>query len=262
MKKSHLIFLLLPLIWVGCDEGDENDSDLTPPVIQSVMINDSDHDIVVEAGDEMHVDVELSDNEELRELKIDMHDAFDGHGHNKQAPWSQVMIIPLSGKTQTLHEHFDVPAMATAGMYHGIFRALDQEGNESDFVEVNFVVTNGTEPQIEITAPDFGQEVHVNKGSALELRGSITDERDLAEVKVVIEEAHDHDHGHHHKKDGEGPLVEVDIDLDGSGDLTFDLSSLNINIPADAETAHYDMQIVAKDADGNYGIFKGELHIM
>jgi len=262
VKFPFLIALILTAL-IACDKDDDTE-DTVDPTIKSAMIDNSDEDILVTAGNEIHFDVEVEDNEALGELKIDVHDIFDGHSHGKKSAtkWADVKTIQLSGKTQDVHEHMDVPTNATAGPYHAIFRLIDAEGNEGEFVELDFMVSNGSEPMINVTDPDFSSEVHVNKGGSISLKGTITDDTDLDEIVIVLEEEHD-DHSHGKKSDT--PLFEADFDLDGSSDLSWDFETdgnVTISIPANAEEGHYALEIIATDNDGNISIFEGEVHIM
>lgn len=265
-KFPALIALLLT-VSIACDKDDDNDNDnqdTVKPTIKSAMINGSNEDITVAAGTEIHFDVEVEDNEALGELKIDVHDVFDGHSHGKKSSidWAEVKIIQLSGKTETVHEHMDVPGNATAGPYHAIFRLIDGEGNEGEFVEVDFMISNGSEPTIDVTDPDFSTEVHVDKGASISLKGTVKDDTDLDEITIVLEEEHDDHHSHGKKSDT--PLYDVDFDLDGSNDLSWDFETdgnVVISIPSDAEEGHYALEITAKDNDGNISIFEGEVHV-
>lgn len=264
MKNLRIFGLIAmsALIFTACEEDNE-DQDTTAPVIQSATINEKDHDIMVMAGEELHIDAHLTDNEALGELKIDMHDIFDGHEHKSSTfKWSEVMTIALSGKEQHLHEHTEVPEVTTAGPYHAIFRVIDEEGNEGEFVELDFMIGNASQPVIEITSPDFSDEVHAPKGSTLSLTGTVSDETDLAEILVKLEEEHEHNHIHE-QRSGEGEIYEKDFDLTGSADLNWSFDgNVDIAIPADAETGHYKLKVTAIDNVGNMSIFEGEVHIM
>ncbi len=251
MRKIRIFSLLaaFSLIFTGCKE--EEDMDITAPEIKSAAINEEDHDIEVMAGTEMHIDAHVTDNEELGELKIDIHDSFDGHTH-KSTKWSNVMTVPLSGKEQHVHEHMDVPQSATAGPYHAIMRLIDAEGNEGEFVEVDFMITNISQPEINVTDPDFGSEVHATKGSTLSIMGTITDDTDLEEIVIHLEEEHD---DHNHKSTLHEPIYEEDFDLTGSADTSWDFQAdgnVNIAIPANAEEGHYMLMIRAVDNVGQY----------
>jgi len=265
MKKFQIFSLLVAFsfLFVACDDDDDLE-DTVAPEIKSVTINEEDHDIMVMAGEEMHIDAELSDNEALGELKIDVHDVFEGHSHGKKSAfkWAEVLTVELSGKEQTVHEHMDVPEDATAGPYHAILRVIDEEGNEGEFEEVEFMISNGSEPMINVTDPDFSNEVHAPKGSTLSLVGTITDDTDLEEIIIHLKEEHDDDHDHKSAMDEE--IYEEDFDLDGTADTSWDFQAdgnVNISIPADAEEGHYELMIRAMDSEGNMNIFEAEVHV-
>lgn len=266
--RKYLMLLAFPLAFVACDDDDENstDQDVSAPEIEELKVNGHDHDVRVNGGDKMTLEAHIHDDQGLKEAKVDIHDVFDGHTHGKNAgaTWEAAETYPLSGKEAEMKEDFQVPGQATAGRYHAVVRALDEAGNEAEFREINFVLENGQQPTFNITDPDFSKEVHAPKGSNFSLKGSVDDDKDLAEVVIVIEHHEEHGHdddGHDHGKK-EGPIVEEDWDLNGSNDTTFDLSQFSVTIPSDAEEGDYKLEIVALDSDGNYGLFEGKLHIM
>ncbi|MGB0176073.1 MAG: DUF4625 domain-containing protein [Owenweeksia sp.] len=263
MKKFRVLSLLaaFSFLFITCNK-DAEDQDTTAPKIMSVTINDEDHDIVVMAGSEIHINAHVTDNEALGELKVDIHDIFDGHSHGKtSAKWAEVLTIALSGKEQHVHEHTDVPQDATAGPYHAIFRLIDAEGNEGEFAEIDFMITNGSQPQINITDPDVSGEVDAPKGSTLSIFGTVSDDTDLAEVRISLEEEHD---GHEHKSTLQEVIYEEDFDLTGPADTNWDFQAdgnVNIVIPSDAQAGHYVLRIIAVDNEGNMNIFEAEVHI-
>lgn len=254
--RKFIWLLALAFPFAGCDPQENNDQDLNPPAIDSVAINGKDHDIRLQAGDTMELQMLVSDDQALQEVKVEVHDIFDGHSHGKRLlnKWSSLRTLPVSGKEAQLNETFLVPGLATAGRYHAVVRALDATGNEAPFKEIAFVVVNGQQPTFNVTSPDFSQEVHAPKGSTFSLAGTINDPQDLEEILVRISPA-DHDHGG-------VPLVEKDYDLPGGSDASFDLSNFSVAIPANAETGYYHLEISALDGEGNYGLFKAEFHIM
>lgn len=267
IKKMKRIFnVLLAVIGSGvmmisCDKDD--DTDTTAPVINSATIDGKEEGIEANVGNAMTFEVKVSDNEALGQLKLDVHDAFDGHSHDKSSGinWANVAIIDLSGTEQTVSHDMEIPTNATAGPYHAEILVIDAEGNEGEFVERVIMIRNGSEPGIEITSPDFTNEVHVSKGSTLSLEGMVTDETDLAEILIIMEEEEEDAH----KSVQHEALYEMDFDLEGTSDLTWDFQldgNVNIAIPATAEEGHYVLTVRAEDSEGNINIFEAELHIM
>lgn len=259
MKRIAFLSAIM-MIAVACSDDDEN-QDTTAPVILEARVNGEDHDLEFNAGDALQLEVDLSDNEALGQFKIDVHDVFDAHDHGKRDgdTWEMTEVLNVSGASATLSHTLNVPDPVTAGPHHFIFRALDAAGNESEFMELNFVLLNGEQPTFDITTPDFSNEVHVSKGTSLTINGFINDDVDLAEILIVVKEEEHDDHNH---KNASGEIFEYDVDLTGSSDISFDLSTVDIAIPSTAETGHYELEILAKDNEGNYGLLTGELHIM
>lgn len=258
MKKYFGLAALA--LMISCSE-DEDPQDTMEPTIKNVVINEGGEYPTVAAAADMTLKAEVSDNDVLQELKLEIHDIFDNHTHGKKADsWEQIIILPLSGGSQNIEEIIPVPGTATAGMYHVVLRVLDASGNESDFVEKEFIVSNGNEPQISVTNPVFGaNEVHAPKGNKFNLQGTITEDVDIVEVTIMIEEEH---HDGNSQKKSSSPIFMTDIDLDGSSDTSFDLGQVDITIPTDAETGYYKFSIIAKDSEGNYGLFIEEIHVM
>lgn len=266
-KKMKRIFNVLlavigsGIVMISCDKDD--DTDTTAPVINSATIDGKEEGIEANVGNAMTFEVKVSDNEALGQLKLDVHDAFDGHSHDKSSGinWANVAIIDLSGTEQTVSHDMEIPTNATAGPYHAEILVIDAEGNEGEFVERVIMIRNGSEPGIEITSPDFTNEVHVSKGSTLSLEGVVTDETDLAEILIILEEEEEDAH----KSVQHEALYEMDFDLEGASDLTWDFQidgNVNIAIPATAEEGHYVLTVRAEDSEGNINIFEAELHIM
>lgn len=264
MKRIFNVLLAVigsGVMMISCDKDD--DTDTTAPVINSATIDGKEEGIEANVGNAMTFEVKVSDNEALGQLKLDVHDAFDGHSHDKSSGinWANVAIIDLSGTEQTVSHDMEIPTNATAGPYHAEILVIDAEGNEGEFVERVIMIRNGSEPGIEITSPDFTNEVHVTKGSTLSLEGMVTDETDLAEILIILEEEEEDAH----KSVQHEALYEMDFDLEGTSDLTWDFQvdgNVNIAIPATAEEGHYVLTVRAEDSEGNINIFEAELHIM
>lgn len=248
----------------ACNKDDDKQPvDNTRPVISEVKLNEKTEGIRVVAGGEAHLDIRVTDDRELGQMRIDIHNDFDGHAHGRLAasrPFEWDKIVDLKGKKEhSAHLHFDVPADAATGPYHLSVVLTDAAGNEAEIKALTFEITNdGKQPVITITSPDFSRETEVAPGGTLNLAGTVTDDTDLAEVHISISHAH---HGHSHgRMKNEAPLFEKEYDLPGSNDVSFQINEL-ITIPAAAEAGHYDIVIKAKDADGNYSVKRGELHV-
>ncbi len=133
MKKFKFIYVFaLAGILFFCSDDDNNSTDTKKPTF---VINEPTDGEVLYAGDEIHVDVDFSDNIELASYKIDIHFGGDGHSHERQmnepVEWDYEVTGVLSGKNQNIHLYIDIPENAEEGEYHfGVF-AVDKAGNQS-----------------------------------------------------------------------------------------------------------------------------------
>lgn len=260
MKKSLLYFGIIALGFISCTK--ENEGDSTAPTITNATINGLNENISVSIGNDLNFEAQLNDNESLGEFKIDIHDIFDGHIHGKKAlsPWVYTETFQLSGTSQNFNAKIVVDSTATAGPYHSILRLIDKLGNESDFKEIDFMIMNGNEAQIAISSPDFSSHLHIDKEDTLKVMGQITDNVDLEEIIIRLEEDHHDSHG----KKQEDALFETDFDLLGNNDVIWDFQNdgqMNIVIPASAESGDYIFEVIVKDNEGNLNIFEGHVHI-
>lgn len=278
MKNQFLNLMLIALlsgaIMTSCnnDDDDSADQDVNKPVISDAHVENHEHggkvfnegDEKVHAGEEGAVHFKLTDDKALGSWKIDIHDAFDGHGHGKVFDnFTIIQSGEIGGTQQEVEVDLgEIPADATAGEYHCVINATDAAGNSADFEEVLFVLSNGTEPQLTITAPLNAEgETHMDKGSSFDLFGTLTDDTGIKSLEIFItEEGDDHDHEH-------GKLLDEDHELFDKDDFADNMTSYDLagagtmTIPADFESGHFIMKFVSEDADGNYMIEKFEIHI-
>lgn len=257
--KAPVLLLALSLSFgfVACNSEDE---DTTAPMIVHLHADEE-----VAVGDDLHLDVDFSDNEALGQAKIDIHDIFDGHDHGKvAASWSEVRTVDLEGKDAEIEEEFTVPANTAAGPYHAVVQCTDAAGNNAEFKEVDFWVTSAEAPQFTVTSPS--DDADYDFGDMVSFTGSIDDASGIEEVFIRIkkDEDHDDDHDHDHgdgDHDHDEPYYETEVE--GNGATSFDLSIFGaIMIDAawfDGED-HADIliEISAIDMDGH--IAKQDLH--
>jgi len=142
MKKLKFIYAFaVAAALFSCSSDDNNSVDTQAPTI---VINEPTDGEVFHAGDEIHVDIDFSDNVALASYKIDIHFTGDGHSHEKSMnisehiEWEYEVTGVLSGKNQNLHIHIDIPENAEDGAYHfGVF-AVDKAGNETvQWIEID-----------------------------------------------------------------------------------------------------------------------------
>ena len=247
MKKLLIPVFCLSLFAVSCGKTEE---DTTAPEILSLSVETNE----VSAGGTLIVKADNKDETALNQLKLNIHDRFDGHGHEKIAgvPWEEVRVIDLDGKEYFVTENFDVPDNATAGPHHVIAQLVDGEGNTSDFKEVDFWVYNSDMAFITVLSPDLTIEPYYAIDDTLNFAGSIADDEEIAEITVIV------------KSFTGTTYYEQDIDLEGQNITNYDLSTLPSLIFNESDFGpnhvHLEMEVIAIDNDGNINEVKGNLH--
>lgn len=234
------------------------DSDEEAPKITQVLINGSapsDH-VHIDAGTTMTLEVRMTDNEALNQMKIDLHPNDDGHTHDEgesaeggaDGSWEVLEIVNLSGSSQTITRSFEVPVDIRGEWHLGIL-AIDEEGNEADEFFADLDIENAIIPLIEVTAINGaapGDEVDAAAGDILNFEGTISDNNGLTHILVEI-----------YDEDGNELLVQ---EYDAAGALTWDLSQISVEVPA-ISTPHGDLYIHAEDVDGYDSEWEIELHM-
>ncbi|MBF6596963.1 MAG: DUF4625 domain-containing protein [Fermentimonas sp.] len=163
MKKSVLITAIVLKAVLGLVSCDSENLDNERPVVKVILPSE---DELVIPGSDIHFEVEMSDNAALSSYKVNIHGAFDGHGHGEalsattraasdsvefSRTWLESDFIalgeePISGKTKVSvkHHHMKIPASVTRtidgeqkemplkeGHYHFIVYCTDEAGQES-----------------------------------------------------------------------------------------------------------------------------------
>jgi hypothetical protein len=127
---------MFAIAWNGCKE----DSDTTRPVINLIAPAEDD---TLQIGSEhgVHFDAEFSDDVALASYKVEIHNNFDGHGHDETRSSNEEIVTvdfefnqswTISGRNVDIHHHeIKIPENATPGAYHLMVYCTDAAGNES-----------------------------------------------------------------------------------------------------------------------------------
>ena len=189
MKKYILPLLSITLLFsVSLTSCKKDEVDNTAPIIASVS-EPLENDTLI-SGDELHVEATITDEVELSQIKIDIHSAADGHSHGKVSAsgyWEKIVILNLSGKSQSIHEHIDIPADVAAGKYHVIMTAVDKAGNSSEVVERDVFIRNSSDlvaPVITVTSPAAGSSI--TAGTDLLITGEVVDNLALSALEIKV----------------------------------------------------------------------------
>lgn len=97
--------------------------------------------IEVAPGDTLILTTHIEGDNELSQLRIDIHDAGDCHSHERPAAeWSYHKIVDLASKHVERRDTIIVPMDSEHHNHHMSLKVLDKEGLSSDEVEFNVLV--------------------------------------------------------------------------------------------------------------------------
>lgn len=202
----------------------------------------------VKGGETFEFEATFRDNEELSQYKIDIHQNFDCHGHNKTSDWSVLEVIDLSGTEELINKQLLVPENVTAGKYHFSIQLLDAAGNQAENTFLrDFIVLNPTDtipPVAELNTPNPSENHTVERGNALTFTGVVTDNLSLYEGgngRIIIDFINQ---SNQNIFDG----AEFAFPPTLSTSYNFDL---NVNIPLSAPTGDYIFRVYAFDGVNN-----------
>lgn len=167
----------------------------TPQPLPGIVCGEIEPDVFfVTGGDTLSFTVIFTDDTELSQYKIDIHENFDCHGHGKTSDWSVLEVINLSGTEQVITKSIPVPANVTAGKYHFIIQLLDAAGNQARNTFIRDIsVNNPTDtvaPVVSVTAPLSTDNISVSRGGSIIFQGSVSDNLSLGtggNGKLVID---------------------------------------------------------------------------
>lgn len=252
-------FMFLP----SCDDESAEVVDLTAPEIANVANNET-----VEPGGTLVLTFDLEDNIALGEVKINIHDDFDGHDHgrvrSKAEPFEYESILDeMKGeKTFRVEEQISIPADAATGPYHLQINYFDENGNQGEFYVGTFEISSeAVSPAIAITNFGADDELELDENGILQLEGTVTarTEGGLEEVHILVVHEEE-EHGYARLKHDDEPHYNQEWELDGA--QIFDLQDIDpaINL-SDAASGHYELIITARDTEGNVKVLSREIHV-
>lgn len=205
MKTKNLILLLTSIFIIALISSCKKTDDTKPTFTVHEPVSGE----VVITGNEIHFEADFSDDTELGQYKIDIHNNFDGHGHGKTeslTPWEESIINDLDGKSKSVHIHIDVPTDIAAGEYHFIVSCTDAAGNEADPVEIEITIQNSDDlvaPTLNITSP--ADHATFTAGSDIIVSGTAADNAGLETIEIVVKREAD-----------ETEVHDADIDVSGT----------------------------------------------
>jgi len=184
MKKILILSSLAGLMLTACKGRDKSKPEL-------ILTSPADS-LEVLAGGTLDVTAQVSDDKELAQVKVDIHNAYDGHGHVKiaYAPFSAIRVENLAGTEDQKTISIAIPDTAGAGPYHCLVQAVDAAGNLSEFQLRTFIIRNPddeTAPVLNVTAPSDGFTTAL--GSTFTVSGDASDDLALQKLDYSVTRA-------------------------------------------------------------------------
>lgn len=292
--KKYLIFPMVALLGFACSSDDENGGNsTTPPQIVPAdgrdAIRPSNGEVRNATSGHTHVRFKVIDSDGVKQARVDIHHAFDGHSHGRGTSASDFAHLDFQkiyegdGRDEiNIDDNFeDVywegPRAADlfdgknvlAGPYDFAIDATDVLGNQTTFTDnssylATFWIKRNYAPQIEVNLTNG--ELKGTAGHSLDVTGTITRNlgeslsSDIAFVWVRLYEEEDHDHDHEHAEDVyDEKWGASQWHVGMTGDALPNAQSLPladllsgskaINLPS--EHGHYELLIWVEDDIGN-----------
>ncbi len=248
---KSLSILTFSIISFSC----QHNSDNIPPIMDIISISPSletapvcgtseiNNVIKVSTGDSLKFTLKLSDAGGLSQLKIDIHENFDCHGHKTTInPWQLLEIVDLDGSDLTINKSIKIPDNATAGSYHFQLRVLDMSGNETGGTQAySIIVKNAADtvsPTLIISNPTTA--LSISKGNTLMINGRVSDNIALDGGRMELV---------YFTPSGNRVLAQTIIFESNTGNsYNFDII---YSIPLSLSTGDYDFQLRVYDYVGN-----------
>lgn len=191
MKKItilSLMILLTGVLFTACKKNDK-DVDTTPPQVNVIS---PEQEQSWPAGSDLYFSAKFSDNVDLGRYSMDIHEAFDGHGHGKNfaAFRYELKNQAITGKEHYVIMDVSIPEEAIPGKYHLTLYVTDQAGNSLNDNGANsktvefYILNDDFAPVFNINSPEHEQVY--NHNDIININGSIKGFIDIEEVEIKI----------------------------------------------------------------------------
>lgn len=250
----RLILLAICLLGMACNEAN---IDITAPTLKVKSINPTpmsgwicgameDSVIYIKSTDSLVMNLLFSDDEQLSQYKIDIHNNFDCHGHRGPSTntWNLQKIIELEGTEKAVREVLLVPNDVTAGNYHCSVLLLDESGNQASTTHYSLSMQNQTDtipPSVVMTHPN-SSSLSLQKGATLNVQGTLTDNHDLEHGRMELI--------YFTPSGNKSTAKTISIDQTAGNNYPY---QFNYTIPNSFAAGTYDFEVRAYDGVGNIG---------
>ncbi len=188
--KKIAVFVSIALLGQSCTEPDTTSPlievlSLSPEPAAGLVCGESEGNVItLNSANTLEITFRLTDDEELSQYKIDLHNNFDCHGHSgktETTDWFLVSIEDVAGSDQTVTRELAVPTDVTTGLYHFNIQATDAAGNnaESIFYSLNVINADDTEAPVLSTTTPVNSSFSVQKGTSVSFEGTLSDNNPL-----------------------------------------------------------------------------------
>ncbi len=166
---------------------------LPGPQILEICGEDDPNGIALFSTDTLSLTFKMKAFHGLSQYKIDIHSNFDCHTHGTRArtqgiPWQVLDIKDVEGQNITVTRKLPVPTDVQAGDYHFMLQALDQKGNEADWVLYSLQIQNINDtqsPEIEFINPS-NDSISISNAENVHMEMDISDNQDLFGGRIDI----------------------------------------------------------------------------
>lgn len=242
MNKILLFSAFSTALFLGSCKKDRPDT--IAPSVFLVRVNGAAESGTAAAGSTITFYAEIKDNVNLKQFKVDIHDAFDGHD-DRNTPYSVQYVYSISGTAAFETKSISIPATASSGPYHIKVTALDEAGMESNIYQYDLTVTQTGQPVINITSHNL-DSLYINAGDTLNLAGTVTDDVDIDSVNIYLENP-------------SGTNIYSQLNgLPGAADVLYNVSSA---VTGATTSGTYILIIRASDNDGNMTIIRKNVNV-
>jgi len=252
MQKAIFVLFLTTITVLNSCKKDREDT--IAPSVFLVRVNGAAEQTSVGAGTTITFYAEIKDNTNLKQFKVDIHNAFDGHGH-RNTPFSTQLIYNISGTAVYETKSIDISSTASAGPYHIVVTAVDEAGLESNIYQYDLTITQSGQPVITVTSPNMSSVIAVNANDTIAMTGTITDNIDMDSVMIYLE-----------NESSGTKLYDETFALAGTADTLWNFTELAtqlkyIIIPGASATGAYGLVLKAFDNDGNVTLVEADVTV-
>ncbi len=181
-KAALLVCLCLSIVVVACTKVSD---DKTDPAIDHFIIDNA----RLEVGDLLEVQVGVSDNEDLSQIRFRVEESFaKSFGH-----WRMTQIDDIGGRSYVRNYAFQVPDSALAGYYAVSVQVVDERGNSSiDSLQYISIIRDDQAPSLinfeTKPAYDANNRIAITFGDTLSFTGMAYDADSLSSVEIIIQD--------------------------------------------------------------------------